>query len=61
MIAAWCLVLALTIVPGIYLWWPARRDRGGRSDLGAALLTGAVVSFAVFALQLVFDARLRQI
>ena len=61
MIVAWGLVLAVTIVPGIYLWWPARGDQGGRSDLGAALLTGAVVSFAVFALQLVFDARLRQL
>ena len=51
----------LLVVPGILLWWPARHDPSSRSDLGAALLTGAVVSFAVFALQLVFDARLRDL
>jgi uncharacterized protein YjbI with pentapeptide repeats len=56
-----CLVLTLTVVPGVWLWWPSRRDVDQRSSLGAALLTGAVVSFAVFAVQLVFDARLRDI
>jgi uncharacterized protein YjbI with pentapeptide repeats len=56
-----CVVLVVTIVPGLWLWWPSRRDAAQRSSLGAALLTGAVVSFAVFAVQLVFDARLRDI
>ena len=56
-----CVVLAVTIVPGVWLWWPLRHDGEQRGALGAALLTGAVVSFAVFAVQLVFDARLRDI
>jgi uncharacterized protein YjbI with pentapeptide repeats len=56
-----CVVLTLTVVPGVWLWWPSRREAEQRSSLGAALLTGAVVSFAVFAVQLVFDARLRDV
>ena len=60
-VAVMCLVLALTVIPGVWLWWPSRRDTDQRSSLGAALLTGAVVSFAVFAVQIVFDARLRDI
>jgi uncharacterized protein YjbI with pentapeptide repeats len=56
-----CVVVALTVVPGVWLWWPSRHEAEQRSSLGAALLTGAVVSFAVFAVQLVFDARLRNV
>lgn len=42
---------------GLYLWWPARDDPASRTAVGAALLTGAVVAFAIFLLQVVMDAR----
>jgi uncharacterized protein YjbI with pentapeptide repeats len=60
-VIAGCVLVGLSILPGLYLWWPSRADPASRGGLGAALLTGAVVSFAVFALQILFDARLRQI
>ncbi len=46
------------VVAGVYLWWPSRHDLASRSSIGAALLTGAVVAFAIFMLQVVLDARL---
>jgi uncharacterized protein YjbI with pentapeptide repeats len=46
-------LLAIAVVPGFWLWWPSRADPACRSDLGVNLLTGALVAFAVFALQVV--------
>jgi len=46
------------VASGMYLWWPSRHDPSSRSSIGAALLTGAVVSFAILLLQLVMEARL---
>ena len=46
---------------GIYLWWPSRHDPASRSAVGAAVLTGAVVSFAILLLQVVMEARLDEI
>jgi uncharacterized protein YjbI with pentapeptide repeats len=49
------------VAAGTYLWWPARHDAPSRSSLGAALMTGAVVSFAIFLLQIVMETRLNDI
>jgi uncharacterized protein YjbI with pentapeptide repeats len=42
--------VALSIV-GVLLWWPRRREVEARSGLGASLVAGAVVAFAIFLLQ----------
>lgn len=51
------LLLIGTVVPGMRLWWPRHGDLVSRSDLGIALMTGAVIAFSVFALQLVIQIR----
>lgn len=50
--------LAVTVIPGIRLWWPSRADPVRRSDLGLALMTGALIAFSVLLLQLLFDLRM---
>jgi hypothetical protein len=47
--------LALALA-GVLVWWPDREATGSRSNLGAALLGGAVITFTVFGFQL-GDAR----
>ena len=51
------LLLVGTILPGVRLWWPQHRDPVSRSDLGVALMTGALVAFAVLAVQLMIQIR----
>jgi uncharacterized protein YjbI with pentapeptide repeats len=46
-----------TIVPGVRLWWPQHRDPVSRSDLGVALMTGALIAFAVLAVQVLIQIR----
>jgi uncharacterized protein YjbI with pentapeptide repeats len=63
---AWILIssgaaFVVLVIGGVVLWWPSRDDPGAKSSIGAALLTGAVVSFAIFMLQVVTDARLDEI
>jgi uncharacterized protein YjbI with pentapeptide repeats len=53
-------LLVGTIVPGIRLWWPTRSDPIRRSDLGLALMTGALIAFAVLFIQVLVDLRARQ-
>lgn len=52
--------LAGTVVPGVRLWWPSRADPVRRSDLGLALMTGALIAFSVLLLQLLFDIRMAE-
>jgi uncharacterized protein YjbI with pentapeptide repeats len=51
------LLLIATVIPGIRLYWPKRHDEVTRSDLGIALMTGALIAFSVLALQLVIQVR----
>jgi uncharacterized protein YjbI with pentapeptide repeats len=51
------LLLIGTIVPGVRLWWPQHRDPVSRSDLGVALMTGALIAFAVLAVQVLIQIR----
>ncbi|HEU5066198.1 MAG TPA: pentapeptide repeat-containing protein [Gaiellaceae bacterium] len=55
--AAGILLLVGTIVPGVRLWWPQHRDPVSRSDLGVALMTGALIAFAVLAVQVLIQIR----
>jgi hypothetical protein len=53
------LLLGLALVlatAGVLVWWPDRETEGSRGNLGAALLSGAVITFTVFGFQL-GDAR----
>jgi uncharacterized protein YjbI with pentapeptide repeats len=52
-------VLALVIVPGVYLMWPLRHDPAGRMNLGISLMTGAVVAISILLIQVFADIRLR--
>jgi len=54
-------LLVLTLVPGVYLWWPSRDDPVKRTDLGLALVAGATVAFSIFALQALFDNRIHEL
>jgi uncharacterized protein YjbI with pentapeptide repeats len=54
------LVVVTTTLPGVYLWWPTRSDPLRRSDLGLALMTGALIAFAVLLVQVLIDFRTRQ-
>jgi uncharacterized protein YjbI with pentapeptide repeats len=54
-------LLAVPTIPGVWCWWPSRRDPAGRRDLGVALMTGAVVAGAVLLIQILFDARIASI
>jgi uncharacterized protein YjbI with pentapeptide repeats len=51
------LLLLGTILPGVRLWWPQHRDPVSRSDLGVALMTGALIAFAVLGVQLLIQIR----
>src|SRR5262245_11000668 len=51
------LLLVGTILPGVRLWWPQHRDPVSRSDLGVALMTGALIAFAVLGVQLLIQIR----
>jgi uncharacterized protein YjbI with pentapeptide repeats len=51
-------VLAAVVVPGVWLWWPSRRESASQRELGMALMTGTVVAFAVLAVQGLFELRL---
>lgn len=42
---------SLLVVAGFLLWFPTRRDLSSRSELGAALLGGALVALAILYLQ----------
>ena len=46
-----------TIIPGVRLYWPRRTDPVSRSDLGVALMGGALIAFAVLVLQLMIQYR----
>ena len=51
------LLLIGTIIPGVRLYWPRRSDPVSRSDLGVALMGGALIAFAVLVLQLMIQSR----
>jgi uncharacterized protein YjbI with pentapeptide repeats len=51
------ILLVSTVIPGIRLYWPQRRDPVSRTDLGVALMTGALIAFAVLALQILVELR----
>jgi uncharacterized protein YjbI with pentapeptide repeats len=51
------MLLVATVIPGVRLYWPQRRDPVSRTDLGVALMTGALIAFAVLALQLLIQVR----
>jgi uncharacterized protein YjbI with pentapeptide repeats len=50
-------LLVGTIIPGLRLYWPHHRDPVSRTDLGVALMTGALVAFAILVLQLMIQVR----
>lgn len=50
-------ILATAVLPGVWLWWPARRDASSRSDLGVALMTGTLVAFSVLVVQVLYESR----
>lgn len=54
------LIVLVTIMPGAALWWPTRGHPERRSDLGLALMSGAVIAFAVLGVQIMFDIRNQQ-
>jgi uncharacterized protein YjbI with pentapeptide repeats len=54
-------ILALAVVPGIWLYFPKRSDPLCRSDLGIALMAGAFVAFAVLGLQVMVDQRVTRV
>lgn len=52
-------ILVLSVVPGLYFWWPTRSEPTCRSDLGVALMTGALIAFAVLGIQVLVDFRVQ--
>ena len=54
------LIIALSVLPGLWLWWPKRKDDVSRSDLGVALMTGALIAVAVLAIQVSIDEKARK-
>ena len=46
------------LAAGAYLWMPSRGERGGRSELGSAVIGGAVVALALLLLEIYGDHRL---
>jgi uncharacterized protein YjbI with pentapeptide repeats len=54
------LIVVLSVIPGIYLWWPSREESAARSDLGVALMTGAVIAFAVLGIQVLIERNNRE-
>ena len=51
------LLLIGTIIPGLRLYWPRHTDPVSRSDLGVALMGGALIAFAVLGMQLMVQFR----
>lgn len=56
-VLAGLLLLVGTTIPGVRLYWPRRTDPVSRSDLGVALMGGALIAFAVLVLQLMIQIR----
>ena len=54
-------ILLLSVLPGMYFWWPSRKEAASRSDLGVALMTGALIALGVLGLQVVLDVRLSEV
>jgi uncharacterized protein YjbI with pentapeptide repeats len=54
-------ILLLSVLPGMYFWWPSRKEAASRSDLGVALMTGALIALGVLGLQVVLDVRLNEV
>jgi uncharacterized protein YjbI with pentapeptide repeats len=54
------LIIVLSVLPGLWLWWPKRKDDASRSDLGVALMTGALIAVAVLAIQVSIDEKTRK-
>jgi uncharacterized protein YjbI with pentapeptide repeats len=54
-------LLALTVIPGVYLWWPSRSKELAKSDLGLALMTGALIAFSVLVLEFLLTQRARKL
>ena len=54
------LIIVLSVLPGLWLWWPQRKDEVSRSDLGVALMTGALIAVAVLAIQVSIDEKARK-
>jgi uncharacterized protein YjbI with pentapeptide repeats len=54
------LIIVFTVIPGLWLWWPKRTDAVSRSDLGVALMTGALIAVAVLAIQVSIDEKARK-
>lgn len=49
------IVVLEILLAGLFLWWHEREAPGSRSELGAALLGGVVVAFAVLAFQMALE------
>jgi uncharacterized protein YjbI with pentapeptide repeats len=54
-------LLAATVIPGLYLWWPSRSGELAKSDLGLALMTGALIAFSVLVLEFMLTQRARKL
>ena len=54
-------ILATAVVPGVWLWWPSRRNASSRSELGVALMTGTLVAFSVLAVQVLYESRVSRL
>jgi Pentapeptide repeats (8 copies) len=50
-------ITGLLVFIGLWQWLPSRGDRASQSELGAAILGGAVIGFAVLVLQLGMEQR----
>jgi uncharacterized protein YjbI with pentapeptide repeats len=55
------IIFAVAVVPGMFLWWPSRGERVSQSDLGVALVAGAIVAFAVLGLQALVEQRAQEL
>lgn len=53
-------IILLAVVPGLFLWWPKRHDPVSRSELGVALMTGALIAVAVLGIQTSIDSKARK-
>lgn len=66
MLPVWLILLVAgvlivgTVLPGLRLWWPTRTEQVSKTDLGLALMTGALIAFAVLTVQILVDIRGRQ-
>src|SRR3954451_20393646 len=49
-------VFVACVVAGLYFWWPTRYDPASRGSIGVALMTGAILAFAIFLLQILMNA-----